>query len=307
MFDINKLAREIIRLRLSQLIVNERYKKNEFKIPIHLAMGHEAIAVAVSQNIEDNDSLILSHRNCHYNLAQCDNLKLLLNEYLLKKESIGEAKYGSMNLANPKFNIPYTSSILGNNLCVLPGVALGKKIKNINGISVVVTGDGAMEEGSFYECIEMLKTNQTPSIIIVENNGWSLATTIEQRRCPINMPSICEAFNVDYRPLKGNCVLEYSNELKEIKTDAMQNNNVICIEVFLDSLGGWYVESDQNSTEKRYINYHAGPAQETNLLEWPLLKNDENDPVYTLLKHIDELELKSMSKSILEELQENLK
>ena len=59
---------EIIWLRLAQLKINEYYTKNMFKVPIHLALGHECIAVAVNSILNHSDDLIFTHRNIHYNL-----------------------------------------------------------------------------------------------------------------------------------------------------------------------------------------------------------------------------------------------
>src|SRR3989344_920180 len=95
-----EVAKEVLRMRLSQMIVNEKYKAGLFKIPIHLAMGHEAIAVAVDAVMKENDRLVCSHRNIHYNLARAKALKPILDEYLLKKEGLAHAELGSMNMAN---------------------------------------------------------------------------------------------------------------------------------------------------------------------------------------------------------------
>jgi TPP-dependent pyruvate/acetoin dehydrogenase alpha subunit len=57
-----KIAKDVLRLRFSQMIVNEDYKKGKFKIPIHLAFGHEAIAVAVNKIMKEDDKLILTQR-----------------------------------------------------------------------------------------------------------------------------------------------------------------------------------------------------------------------------------------------------
>ena len=77
-----EVAKNILRLRLSQMIINEKYKAGQFKIPIHLALGHETIAVAVDLVMHDNDKLVLSHRNIHYNLARIRTLKEEIEEYL---------------------------------------------------------------------------------------------------------------------------------------------------------------------------------------------------------------------------------
>lgn len=107
------------------MIINEKIKIGNFNIPIHLALGHEAIAVAVDSIMEEDDQLVLSHRNIHYHLARTKLLKPELDEYLLKKDGVAAGQLGSMNLANEEKNIVYTSSILGNNLAVAAGIALG--------------------------------------------------------------------------------------------------------------------------------------------------------------------------------------
>ena len=73
------LAHDIIKVRVAQMMVNEFYKDGKFKIPIHLAFGHETIAVAVDRIMEDEDKLLLSHRNIAYNLARAKKLKDILN------------------------------------------------------------------------------------------------------------------------------------------------------------------------------------------------------------------------------------
>jgi len=78
----------MIRLRLSQILVNEEYKQGKFKIPVHLALGHEAIAVAVHHAMGDGDKLILSHRNIAYNLARLGSLRAVLDEYFLKPSGL---------------------------------------------------------------------------------------------------------------------------------------------------------------------------------------------------------------------------
>ena len=95
-----KIAKAILRLRLSQMIVNEDYKEGKFKIPIHLAFGHEAIAVAVNNIMKEEDRIILTHRNIAYNLARLGTLKPILHEYYLKPSGIMSGKKGSMNLIN---------------------------------------------------------------------------------------------------------------------------------------------------------------------------------------------------------------
>ena len=140
----NSLIAELLRLRYWQLILNEELKKKTFKIPVHVAMGHEAIAVAVSHAMTSSDQLVLSHRNMVYNLVRLGSLKPIYDEYKLSPGGIAEGKLGSMNLANPHHGVAYSSSILGNNVSIACGLALGNQMLARDGILIVLLGDGAI-------------------------------------------------------------------------------------------------------------------------------------------------------------------
>ncbi|OGO30621.1 MAG: hypothetical protein A2Z29_11665 [Chloroflexi bacterium RBG_16_56_11] len=301
-----KIAREILRIRLSQMIINEGLKKDDFKIPIHLALGHEAVAVAVDAMIEGEDKLVLSHRNIHYNLARTKMLKPELDEYLLKKDGVAGGQLGSMNLANEERNIVYTSSILGNNLAVAAGIALGEKIKGSNGLVIVVAGDGAIEEGSFYESLVFLKSNGLSSLVLIENNCWSLATRIDERRCSIDVQKIAESLGFRYEKLVGNDTYQYIEKLKAVRQHVLENKTPAVVEVEITTLGGYYLKTEENP-EPRFINYHAGPAPEISLREWPLIEESSRDPVFILLEYCRKSVLETASWEILEELKNEIR
>ena len=292
------VAKNILRVRLSQMIVNESYKKGRFKIPIHLALGHEAIAVAVDSIMQKNDKLVLSHRNIHYNLARSHGLKKELEEYYLSKHGVAQGRLGSMNLSNPEKNIVYSSSILGNNFAVGSGVALGEKVNKKNGVVIIVTGDGAMEEGSFYESLLFQKSNDLPVLTIIENNQWSLATKIHERRCEINIKKMAESFGASYLKLKGNDTFDYIKKLKDAHGLAKKNKTSVCVEVELTTLGFWYMKTDEYP-EGKFINYHGGPAPTVNLADGPVIVKSKKDPVSVLERYFDENTLNKYADEIL--------
>ena len=292
-----EVATQMIKMRFIQMMVNEKYKNKEFKIPIHLAFGHEAIAVAIGKVLSQDDKMILSHRNIHYNIARGATLLNLINEYLLKERGLASGKKGSMNLTNKKGNILYTSSILGNNLGVGAGVALGLKSKSEKKITCIVTGDGAMEEGSFYETLLILSSLKLPSLIVIENNGWSLGTKIEERRCKIDTKRLVQSLGGIYIKLKDNNIFNYIEKITELREIALKKNYIVVVEIVLTTLGDWMLKSDKSSNGK-FINYHAGPAPTINISDWPLIKKNRKDPLYVLEKHFDISELKKIALEI---------
>jgi TPP-dependent pyruvate/acetoin dehydrogenase alpha subunit len=287
-----KIAESVLRLRLSQMIINEKNKNGDFKIPIHLGLGHEAIAVAVDAAMKKHDKLVLSHRNVHYNLARSHGLREELDEYYLKKSGLAQGQAGSMNLANREKNIVYSSSILGNNFAVGSGLALGEVVNKNRGVVITVTGDGAMEEGSFYESLLFQRSNNLSTIIIIENNQWSLGTRIGERRSAINIKMMAESLGAGYVKLEGNDSFRYVEKLKEIREDVSENKATMCVEVELTTLGSWYMETPE-FPQGKFINYHAGPAPTVGLANGPIIAKSKEDPVYVVSKYFPNNEFES--------------
>lgn len=298
------LAHQVVAMRLAQMQINEWYKNKKFEIPIHLALGHEAIAVAVSEAMSATDRLVCSHRNVHYHLARGASLPKLLAEYTLEPMGIASGKQGSMNLTNPAMGIAYTSSILGNNFGVGAGIALANKAKKLankaekaDAVTFIVTGDGAMEEGSFYETLLFFAAQKLSGVIIVENNGWSLGSAIDERRAPIDVKSVAEGTGAVYAMFEGNNVFEYAAAMQELRDRAARQHCAIVVEVMLNTLGDWRLKTDEYPDGK-FINYHAGPAPTISWSAWPVIQDNMYDPVAVLTTLMPIERLKKMASEI---------
>lgn len=271
-----QLVLEVLRLRYWQHMVNEDLKKNVFKIPIHVAIGYEAIAVAVSNMMELQDQLVLSHRNMAYNMARAGTLKPIYDEYLLVPSGIARGKLGSMNLANPDEGVIYASSILGNNVSVACGLALAQQALQRNGLVIVLSGDGGIEEGQYHEAMVFAKSHRLTLLFIVENNNQSMSSTIGERRCPISLSHVCEGLGIPFRYLFGNDVFEYLLALRAVRMLAVERSTPICIEVRLAAL-----------------NQHAGPTpgwptdpKSISITNGLIVENTPNDPLFVLQQKI---------------------
>lgn len=280
----NRILENLVFVRIAQLFVNELYKKSQFKIPIHLALGHEAIAIAIDDSMEDEDRLLVTHRNIHYHLARLSVVKPVIEEYKLTNSGMSCGQQGSMNLTNSELKIPYASSILGNNFGVGVGVSLGLQINNSDGVTFIITGDGAIEEGSFYEALLMSVGKRLPIIIVVENNQWSLASKIEDRRSLINLELLAKSVGASYCNLDGNDVFDYAKKMNEIRSKASIEKSTYIVEAHVATLGDWVLKND-DFPEGKFVNYHAGPAKSLSLMNCPFIKQDSRDPIFVASKH----------------------
>lgn len=304
--QIFTLIHDMVKLRISQMIVNEEYKLGKFKVPIHLGLGHESIAVAIHHLMDENDRLVLSHRNIEFNLARLGKLKPILDEYFLKTSGLMQGKLGSMNLINPKKGIIYTSSILGNNFSVGTGIAMSQKISSINGITIILGGDGSIEEGSFHESLLMLKSLGLSALVIIENNEWSLGTRIDERRAPIYLDKLSQAYDIKFKKLHGNDPVEYLTILNELKNYSLVHHEPVCVEVMLSTLGDWIMNAPGYPNGK-FVNYHAGPTPSVSINDNIIIKNSSEDPLHVIQKYISKDELVEISKMIKDEITGEIK
>ena len=272
-----QLALQVLQIRYWQHILNENLKRGVFSIPVHLAFGHEAIAVAINNMMQPVDQLVLSHRNVAYNLARAGSLRPIYDEYKLAATGVSGGKLGSMNLANPDRGIVYASSILGNNLPVACGLALGHQILQQPGIVILLTGDGAMEEGTFYESLVFARSQNLKCLFVVENNKYAMASTIAQRRCPVAIDHICQAVNMPFFNLSGNLVFDYLAKLNRLRNILIEESTSVCVEVDLISM-----------------NRHAGPTpgwptddMNIDLKNGLVVQETAYDPVFVLRHNMD--------------------
>ena len=284
--DIKVPAQRMLRLRYWQHILNERLKRGHFKIPIHLAFGHEAIAVALSTIINPDDSLCLTHRNIVYNLAREEIIEPILDMYELKS-NVDRANMGSMNLALSDHGIHYASSILGNNLAVAAGIALNRRVRQRPGVSFVVTGDGAIEEGVFWEVLLHARSHNLPLVILVEDNNYSLASTISERRCPIDLGLICEGLKISFQELNGADYFAIHSGLCQARELAIQGEPS-CI-----------------SVNVKTFCQHAGPTpgwpgdtMEINIANGMILGEDPTDPLFNLRLLLGDIVFKEIEESV---------
>ena len=253
------------------LQINELLKKKQFKLPIHLAFGHEFVSSIVKANFNSKDKLLLSHRNIHFSSIFSKNV---LKKYLrlsIRKNTKHYNSEGSMNYTDKNANIPYTSSVLGNNLSVACGVAKANKDKG--GVTICVTGDGAIEEGTFYESLILSKYLQLPLIFLIENNNWSMATSIKERRSNINFNHLAKSIGIKYCKFKRLDIKKNISNYKAVVDQCRKNKLPIICEFEVKTLGNFI-------SNGKKIHYHHGPMKLEN--ENNIIGNPKDDIIYNI-------------------------
>lgn len=179
---MDSLYKDMLRIRLIEEAIAERYPYQEMRCPVHLSIGQEACAVGVMAALEKGDYAMSGHRaHAHY-LAKGGSLKKMLAEIFGKASGCSKGKGGSMHLIAPEVNYLGSTPIVGGSLPVAVGHAFASKMQEENRITTAFFGDAATEEGVFSECLNFAALKKLPVLFICENNLYSVQSPLSVRQ-----------------------------------------------------------------------------------------------------------------------------
>lgn len=137
----------------------------------HVYIGQEATAVAVCENLTAEDLAFTTWRNHGHLLARGADPGRMLAEILGRADGYCGGKSGTLHLSVAELGVPATSAMVGGSLPVATGAALGLKQQASSGIAVAFFGDAALDEGAFYEAINLAAVWKVPILFVCENNS----------------------------------------------------------------------------------------------------------------------------------------
>ena len=279
----------MLRIRMTEEAIAERYTENKMRCPTHLSIGQEAISVGVCSNLTKNDFVLSTHRaHAHY-LAKGGDLKRMIAELYGKKTGCSKGMGGSMHLIDKSVGFMGSTAIVGNTIPVAVGLGLSLKLKKEDGLSCVFFGDGAIEEGAFYESINYAVVHKLPVLFICENNLYSVYSGLTVRQ-PLGR-KIYEM--VDAMGIQTDH--GYGNDVEEVKKKVSNAKDKI-----FGGLGPQFIEFNTYRWRE-----HCGPnydndigyRSEAEYLEWK-----EKDPLKGIDKNISKDQLDIETKKIKNEI-----
>jgi len=166
---------------------------------VHLYAGQEAVATGVCLHLRDSDYIGSTHRGHGHSIAKGCDVKAMMAEIYGKKTGLCAGKGGSMHIADFEKGMLGANAIVGGNPPLVVGAALTAKVKGTDGVAVSFSGDGASNQGTTFEAMNMAVVLQLPVIFIFENNGYGEGTgcdyavgakSIAQRAGGFGMPAV---------------------------------------------------------------------------------------------------------------------
>jgi TPP-dependent pyruvate/acetoin dehydrogenase alpha subunit len=182
-------------IRRSEEKIIEYYNEDEMKTPMHMSMGAEAISAGICAAMQPFDQVFGTYRSHALYLAKTHNTDDFFAEMYGKDVSPLKGKGGSMHLCAAQQGFMGTSAIVSSAIPVAVGCSFANKQQQNNKITAVFFGDGAIEEGAFFESINVASMMKLPVLFVCEDNGLAVHTFQTERRGYSSIADIVSQFN----------------------------------------------------------------------------------------------------------------
>ncbi len=220
----------MLRIRRFEEKIIALYPEQQMRTPVHLCLGQEAIACGVCLNLKKSDYIFSTHRNHGHCIAKGMDLKIIMAELYGKRTGCSKGKGGSMHLVDMENGIMGTSAIVGGGLPLALGTALASRMKGDKRVSVVFFGDGAVDTGTFHECLNFASLKRLPVVFVCENNFYATNSPLLARQPADNISQRAKPYLIKGLRVDGNDVIQIYKAAKEAIEKARASNGPTLIE-----------------------------------------------------------------------------
>jgi pyruvate dehydrogenase E1 component alpha subunit len=206
--SLRQMYKMMLKIRLVEEKVADLVAEKEIICPCHLSIGQEAVAAGVCAALTQDDFVYSTHRNHAHYLAKGGSIKLMMAELYGRDTGCSRGRGGSMHLAATDLGFPGASAIVAGTIPQAVGSALAFSLKGSAQVAVAFFGDGATDEGVFYESINFSALKKLPVVFVCENNFYSTHLHISTRQANADIYKKAEVFNLPGLRVDGYNVIE---------------------------------------------------------------------------------------------------
>ena len=246
------------------------------KIPgfVHLYVGEEAVATGVCANLTDRDYITSTHRGHGHLIAKGGSLKRMMAELFGKKTGYCKGKGGSMHIADLDLGIMGANGIVGGGPPLAAGAALACQYLGTDSVAVCFFGDGASNQGTTHEAMNLATCWKLPVVFVNENNMYGISSCTINSMCVPNIADRAAAYDMPGVVVDGNDVIAVHEAAAEAIARARKG------------LGPSLIECKTYRHRGHFEGDPCAYRDDAELKEWK-----EKDPIPRLGKKLLEMEL----------------
>lgn len=214
--ELLRLYRKLWLARQAEEKIRAEYSKNEIKTPVHLGNGGEAIPVGVCHCLPPGSKTFGTYRNHALYLAVTGDTDGFFKELYGKGGGVAKGKAGSMHLSSPESGMLATSAVVGTTIPLAVGAALANDYMNVQAPVAVFFGDGAVEEGVFWESLNFSSLHRLRILFVCEDNDLAIHSGRAERRGFKSIEDIVKGFDCHFAGADGSDVTAVVDSTRDV-------------------------------------------------------------------------------------------
>lgn len=270
-----RLFSQMMRIRRFEERSLRAYQQGHIGGFLHLYIGQEAVAVGAVSVMSEDDHVITAYRDHGHALAVGMNMDECMAELLGKKTGCSKGKGGSMHFFAPDKNFWGGHGIVGGQTPLGLGIAYALKYKGTKGACLCFMGDGATNQGPFYESLNLASLWGLPVIYVIENNGYSMGTAESRHSAGEPLARRGEVFDVNWSVHHGHDLYEVRAAVHDALTLARTESKPSVLEIITYRYRGHSVaDPDQTYRSKEEIEEYKKSKDPISLYKDVLIKEE---------------------------------
>jgi pyruvate dehydrogenase E1 component alpha subunit len=210
-----KMHEEMLTIRMFEEKAIELFEHNLIRGNIHPCIGQEAVSVGICSALRRDDYMVNTHRGHGNCIAKGADLKLMMAELFGKSTGYCKGKGGSMHIADFEGGNLGANGIVGGGIPIAVGAGISIQNRGTDQVAACFFGDGATNQGTFHESLNLAALWKLPVIFVCENNLYALSTPVHEA---ISIPRISDramAYGIPGFNIDGNDVIGVYTKMKE--------------------------------------------------------------------------------------------
>ena len=201
------LYRTMVTIRRFEEAIRDLFFQGQIPGFVHVSIGEEAVPTGVCAALSPTDYITTTHRGHGHMLAKGGALKPMMAELFGKRTGYCKGKGGSMHIVSYELGILGANGIVGANIPIATGAALASSFHCNERVAVSFFGDGASNEGTFHESLNLAGLWKLPVIYVCQNNGYAEFTPTSQSTSVPDIAVRAQGYNMPGVIVDGNDVL----------------------------------------------------------------------------------------------------
>lgn len=247
---LRELLATMYRIRAFEEKVDELFMRGEVHGTTHLSIGEEATATGALAALRDDDYITSTHRGHGHCIAKGADLNLMTAELLGKETGYCRGRGGSMHIADVKTGNLGANGVVGGGIPIATGVGLSLKLQKSDRICLCFFGDGAANEGTFHEAINMAAIWDLPVVFLCENNQYGMSMSTKRSMKNETIAQRAQGYGIPGERVDGNDLLAVYDTVYRAAQHARSGQGPVLIESYTYRYKG-HSKSDQNRYRTR--------------------------------------------------------